>query len=357
MAKFHALTVTAIDKTTRDAVVVTLAADPADQAHFDFRHGQYLTFRRAFGGQELRRSYSICSAPGDGPMQVGIKRVDGGAFSGFANTELRVGDRLEAMAPAGSFTTEIAPEMARNYLCFAAGSGITPILSIMRTVLAREPQSTVTLVYANRSMNTIMFREEVEDLKNRHMGRMTVIHILGRDAQDIDLFTGRITAEKCAALFRYWIDLPRMDLSLICGPEPLREVITDALLSAGMARENIRYELFAAGQQGRLPRDRARLAEVGGAQAARLTLTLDGATRVISMAPGQTLLEAALENAIDVPYACTAGVCSTCRCRVISGEVEMAANHALEDYEVRQGFALSCQSRPLTAEIEVEYDH
>jgi ring-1,2-phenylacetyl-CoA epoxidase subunit PaaE len=354
VSRFHDLTVTAIEKTIRDAVVVTLR--PPEDADFTFRPGQYLTFRRDFDGQEIRRTYSICSGLDDGVLQVGIKRVDGGAFSTFANEELAVGDMLQVMPPTGRFTVDLDPEAAHNYLAFAGGSGITPVLSLIRTVLAREPKSRFTLVYANRRVNTIMFREEIEDLKNLHMGRLQVIHVLEQDAQEIELFTGCVTEEKCAELFSGWIDLGAMDMAFICGPEPMMQGIARALEAHGMAKDRIRYELFtSAAQQGRLPQRAGAKAEAMG-KAITLSVTLDGATREFEMSPDQTVLEAALAHDIDVPFSCRAGVCSTCRCRVTEGEVAMDANHALEDYEVAQGFALSCQSRPQTDRVGVTYD-
>ena len=353
MARFHSLTVTGVQKTIRDAVVVTL--EPDDPGGFAFRPGQYLTFRREFDGAELRRSYSICAGLDDGALQVGIKRVEGGAFSTFANEVLKVGDVLEAMPPMGSFTLDPDAGAARNYLGFAGGSGITPVLSILRSVLAREPKSTFTLVYANRGLNSIMFREEIEDLKNQHMGRLTVIHVLETDAQDIDLFTGRVTEEKCAQLFQHWIDLPSMDMAYICGPEPMMLGIARALEAGGMDKAQIKFELFASGQPGRAKRAATSTIESGAAQT-KVSVTLDGATRVLEVDKGTSILDASLENAIDAPYACKAGVCSTCRCKVIEGEAEMAANHALEDYEVAQGYVLSCQAFALSDEITVDYD-
>ncbi|MCU4651993.1 2Fe-2S iron-sulfur cluster-binding protein [Roseibacterium sp. SDUM158016] len=355
MPRFHDLTVTAIEKTIRDAVVVTLR--PPEGADFSFRPGQYLTFRRDFDGQELRRTYSVCSGLDDGVLQVGIKQVDGGAFSTFANEELRVGDVLQAMPPMGSFTVEIEPTAAHRYLAFAGGSGITPILSLIRTVLSREPKSSFTLVYANRGVNTIMFREEIEDLKNLHMGRLRVIHVLEHDAQEIELFTGRVTQEKCAALFEGWIDVGGIDMALLCGPEPMMKGISAALEAHGVPREKIRFELFRAeAQAGRLAQPVVSRKAAAFGAATMLSVTLDGATRSFEMPPGMTVLEAALAQDIDVPYACRAGVCSTCRCKVTEGEVEMDANHALEDYEVRAGYALSCQSRPVSARLAVDYD-
>jgi ring-1,2-phenylacetyl-CoA epoxidase subunit PaaE len=354
MARFHQLAVTDVRKTIRDAVVVTLK--PENGADFTFIPGQYLTFRRAFDGTELRRSYSICAGLDDGVLQVGIKKVDGGAFSTWANEELTPGMVLDAMEPMGSFHTPLNPAAARSYLGFAGGSGVTPVLSILKSVLAREPKSRFTLVYANRGVNTIMFREELEDLKNLYMGRLTVIHILESDAQDIDLFTGRVDAEKCKALFAHWIDIDSIDTAFICGPEPMMLGIAAALREHGMGDEQIKFELFASAQPGRLTRKPGTGGSATAAKATQATITMDGAARSFAMDKDQTLLDAALENALDAPYACKAGVCSTCKCKVLEGEVEMVANHALEDYEVAQGYVLSCQSFPVTDRVVVDYD-
>ncbi|MEM8741853.1 MAG: 2Fe-2S iron-sulfur cluster-binding protein [Pseudomonadota bacterium] len=353
MARFHPLTVTAVARTIRDAVVLTLRPDDPDA--FRFIPGQYLTFRQTIAGQEIRRSYSICAGLDDGVLQVGIKRVAGGAFSSWANTDLAPGDRLEAMPPMGSFHTPLDPQAARHILGFAGGSGITPVLSILRTVLAREPNSRVTLVYANRAPQTIMFREELEDLKNRHMGRLNVIHVL-ESGQEVALFTGRVDAAKCAALFRMWIDIDTVDTAFICGPQPMMTAISGALRDHGLAEDRIKYELFAAAQPGRLVRPEATTA-AGPQDLCDATVTIDGTAHSFSMPrDGQTLLAAALENNLDAPYACTAGVCSTCRAKLIEGEVEMLANHALEDYEVARGYVLTCQSLPRSAKVVVDYD-
>jgi ring-1,2-phenylacetyl-CoA epoxidase subunit PaaE len=356
MARFHTLDVVDVRKETRDAVVVTLKPQPEDAALFDFTQGQYLTFRRKFDEDELRRSYSICAGKGEGHLRVGIKRVDGGAFSTWANEELKPGTTLEAMPPMGRFFTAIEPEAARNYLGFAGGSGITPVLSIVKTVLAAEPRSTFTLVYANRQISSIMFREELEDLKNRHLGRLSIVHVLESEAQDIDLFTGRVDAEKCEQLFRTWIDLPSVDTAFICGPEPMMLAIAGALKAHGLADEQIKFELFASGQPGRA-KQRVVSAEVSTSNSTEATVTLEGATRTFRMPKaGQSLLDAALEANLDAPYACKAGVCSTCRAKVLEGETEMAVNHALEDYEVRQGYVLTCQCFPLSDRVVVSYD-
>ncbi len=357
MARFHPLTVTEVRRETRDAVVVTLAPSEEDRAVFDFTQGQYLTFRRKFDDEELRRSYSICAGKDEGVLKVGIKRVDGGCFSTWINENLKTGDTLEAMPPMGAFFTAIEPDVAKHYLGFAGGSGITPVLSIIKTVLAREPRAVFTLVYANRQISSIMFREELDDLKNLYLGRLSVLHILESEAQEIDLFTGRIDAEKCKALFKSWIDLTSVATAFICGPEPMMLVIAAALREHGMRDDQIKFELFASSQPGRARRKMESVAAADHETSCEATVTLDGATRVVKFPKhGQCLLDAALENAMDAPYACKAGVCSTCRAKVLEGEVEMEVNHALEDYEVRQGYVLTCQCYPLTDRIVVSYD-
>ncbi len=356
MTRFHDLEVTDIHKTIRDAVVVTLKPVNGAAEAFEFTQGQYLTFRHDFDGEELRRSYSICAGKDDGILQVGIKRVDGGAFSTWANQDLKVGDTLQAMPPMGSFHTPIDPATEKQYLGFAGGSGITPVLSILKTTLAREPKSSFTLVYANRGVNTIMFREELEDLKNLYIGRLNIIHILESDAQEIELFTGLVTQEKCAELFKHWIDIENVGTAFICGPEPMMLGIAAALREHGLNDGQIKFELFASSQPGRAKRKAVSKDATTSANQANASITLDGSTQTIAMPKDLSILDAALENALDAPFACKAGVCSTCRCKVIEGEVEMIANHALEDYEVEKGYVLSCQAYPLTDTVVVDYD-
>ena len=352
MSQFHPVTVTDIHHTIRDAVVLTL--EPENPESFAFTQGQYLTFKQDFNGTELRRNYSICAGLDDGKLQVGIKRVDGGAFSTFANTDLQVGDTLHVMPPQGKFFTALEPDVAKNYLGFAGGSGVTPVLSILKTVLKREPLSTFTLVYANRAVNTIMFREELEDLKNLYMGRLTIIHML-ESGQDIDLFTGRVDQAKCEALFKQWIDVSAITTAFICGPEPMMLAIADSLKTHGLEPDQIKFELFSESQQGQLAKqEMAKRSE--GQPETELTVVIEGAQRTFEMSRGQSVLEAALANGQDAPFACKAGVCSTCICKVIEGEVEMISNHALEDYEVERGYILSCQSYPLSDKLVVDYD-
>ena len=353
MAKFHSLIVTDVENTIRDAIVVSLKPED-DAADFDFTQGQYLTFRQVIEGIEIRRSYSICAGKGEG-LKVGIKRVEGGAFSNWANDTLTPGMRVEGMEPMGNFHMALEPELEKKYVGFAGGSGITPVLSILKTTLHQEPQSKFTLVYANRGVNTIMFKEELEDLKNLFMGRLTILHILETEAQDIELFQGRVDGVKCDLLFKHWIDITAMDTAFICGPEPMMLSIADALRAHGLRDEQIKFELFAASQHGRL--EQRKTAVTSADKTTELGVTIEGTQRRITMNADQSILEAALDHALDAPYACKAGVCSTCRCKVTRGQVDMVANHALEDYEIEQGYVLACQSFPVSDQVDVEFDH
>lgn len=357
MAKFHPLTVTGIKRDTRDSVIVTLKPPAESQGAFKFTQGQYLTFRREFDGEEMRRSYSICAGVNDGVLRIGVKKVADGWFSSWANDEMKVGDTLEAMTPMGNFHSALKPADARRYLGFAGGSGITPMISLIKTILEAEGKSTFTLVYGNRNASAIMFREELEDLKNLHMGRLNIVHILESEAADVELFSGRLDREKCDELFSRWIDVKGVDLAFICGPEPMMLAVSQSLKAHGMDESAIKFELFASAQSARAkrkPRDGG-VATRGATCSA--TIILDGATRVVELAKGdQSVLEAALAASIDAPYACKAGVCSTCRAKLIEGEVDMDANYALEDYEVERGYILTCQSHPRTDRIIVDYD-
>lgn len=358
MARFYPLQVTDVHPDTRDAVVVTLKP-PAEEADaFRFIQGQYLTFRRDFDGDELRRSYSICAGLDDAALRVGIKRTEGGAFSTWANEQLKAGDTMEAMPPMGRFHVPLDSSARRNYLGFAAGSGITPLLSIIKTTLAREPKAQFTLIYANRRMTSIMFREELEDLKNTYLGRFAIVHVLSAEGQDIELFSGRIDAHKMDQLFTLWIDARRVDQAFICGPEAMMLTIADSLKAHGIPEERIKFELFATAQQGRAKkRTVSKRAAATSGKDCTVSVTLDGVVRAFQMPKdGTRVLDAALHNAIDAPFSCKAGVCSTCRAKVLEGEVEMAANYALEDHEVREGYVLTCQSEPLTDKLVISYD-
>ncbi len=347
MPRFHPLEITDIRRETEAAVVLSLSPQRGD---FSFEAGQYLTFRKEFDGTELRRCYSVCAAPEEG-LQVGIKAVNGGAFSSYANSELKVGDVLEAMEPMGSF----GAKQAANNLGFAGGSGITPLLSIIKNTLQADENTTFTLVYANRSVASTMFRDELQDLKDRFLSRFHVLHILEDNAQDIDLFAGRLDAEKLDGLFKGWVNIDAVDQAFICGPAPMMEAVKAGLLKH-LPAEKISIEQFLSDQPGRAAQPTAALASAGPRGALQATVLLDGVSHEVALDAETSVLQAALDAKLDAPYACRAGVCSTCKARLVEGEVEMRANQALEDYEVEQGYILTCQSHAKTDKIVVDYD-
>lgn len=356
-AQFVPLTVVDIRRDTRDSVVLTLEPPVEYADEFGFIQGQYLTFRKNFDGEEVRRSYSISAGRDEGVLRVGIKKVDGGWFSTYANDEVKVGDRVEAMRPMGNFHVALLEEGGRNYLAFAGGSGITPMISIAKTVLAREPQSTFSLIYGNRSTASIMFREELDDLKNVFMGRLSITHILESDAADIELFQGRVDKDKCEALFKSWIDIDNADFAFVCGPEPMMMAVSESLKDHGLDHRKIKLELFKSAQRGKPKPQTATPEELAAGEICRATVIMDGVTRSFDMPrTGQSVLEAARLANIEAPYACRSGVCSTCRAKLLAGEVEMEANYALEDYEVERGYVLTCQAHPVTDHVTVDYD-
>lgn len=357
MPRFFPLSVTEIHRETKDAVAVSLTPRDEDLQAFKFIQGQYLTFRREFDGIELRRSYSICAGVDDKQLRVGIKRVDGGSFSTWINEELKAGDTLEAMLPMGNFHAPLDAISQRHYLAIAGGSGITPVLSLIKTTLVHEPLSRFTLIFANRSIHTIMFREELEDLKNQYMGRFSILHVLESESQDIELFSGRINEAKCDQFFSNWIDIASIDLAYICGPESMMMMLVDALKKHGLNDTHIKFELFGSGQPGRAAAPAKSRHAIDQSSSCTATVLIDGGSCVMSVPwEGQSMLEAALAANIDAPYACKAGVCSTCRAKVIEGEVEMLSNHALEDYEVARGYVLTCQCYPVSDTVTLSYD-
>lgn len=357
MTKFYPLTVTEVRRETREAVVLSLAV-PAEYQHlFRYKQGQYLTFRIHLDGEEVRRSYSICSAVQDQVLRVGIKKVAGGLFSTWANEHLKPDQVLEAMPPMGNFHVPLNPVNRKHYLGFAAGSGITPILGIMKTSLLAEPDSFFTLVYGNRASSTILFREELEDLKNQFPQRLSLIHILSREQQDIELFNGRITRDKCEALLRYWINPDAIDTVFICGPQDMMLTVAEVLQSHGVDKLRIKFELFATNH---VPQ-RQRPQQVEERRAAdnrcQVTVILDSRERQLELEKNtETILDAALREGIELPYACKGGVCSTCRALLVEGEVDMDANFALEDYEIKRGYILTCQSYPVTDKVVIDFD-
>ncbi|HKY93422.1 MAG TPA: FAD-binding oxidoreductase, partial [Nevskiaceae bacterium] len=303
MTRFHELSVARVTPETRDALVVTFDVPPASREAFRYVAGQHLTLKAHIDGEEIRRSYSICSSAQEQTLRVAIKRVDDGLFSNWAATHLKPGHRVEVMEPSGHFNVPLEPESRRHHVAFAAGSGITPILSLIKTTLAAEPKSHFTLFYGNRASSSVIFKDELEDLKDQYLSRLNLVFILSREQQDVDLFNGRIDAEKCAALLQRWIDPSEIDVAYICGPQTMMEQVQASLLASGVPKACIKLELFASGLN-KEPRA-ARPGPVKGHEGAKVTVILEGRTREFTLRKNETsLLDAALEQGIELPYAC-----------------------------------------------------
>jgi ring-1,2-phenylacetyl-CoA epoxidase subunit PaaE len=355
VGKFHRLSIARVERETRDAVAVTFAVPEALRDQFCFTQGQHLTLRAEIGGEDVRRSYSICSAVQDGALRIAVKRSIGGAFSTWANDALEVGAAIDVMPPMGHFNVTLEPTAKRHYLGFAAGSGITPLMSIIKTTLAAEPQSRFTLFYGNRASSTVMFREDLAALKDIYLTRFNLVHVLSREAQDIDLLHGRIDRDRAAALLEHWVRLEEIDAAFVCGPEGMMEAVIEALKARGFPETKIKIERFAAS----IPKHQhvARPLPQAAQSECEVTVIIDGTRKSFLLErEKENIIEAGLKNGIELPYSCRGGVCSTCRCRLLEGEVDMDVNFALEDYEVARGFILSCQSYPTTDKVVVDYD-
>lgn len=357
MSRFYNLTIKSIRRETPDCVSLALEVPAELRDTFRYLPGQYLTLRREHAGEELRRSYSLCSSPLDDEWRVAIKQVPGGRFSTLAVGAggLRPGDVLEVLPPQGRFSPALHPAQARRYALFGAGSGITPLLSIAKTVLLTEPGSHVYLVYGNRGRNSIIFKEALEGLKNKFLDRLSVYHVLSREPGESDLFHGRLDQAKAARFLRQLIPAHRLDACYLCGPEPLIRGVQQALAEAGVAPEKIHFELFAA-PGGAAP---ARPTPPAGAddQRSQVLVRLDGRAYPLAMSYyGDTVLDAALAAGLDAPYSCKNGMCSTCRARLTSGTAAMDVNYALSAAEVAQGYVLTCQARPTSTTVAVDFD-
>lgn len=356
--KFHSLKVKDIRPETADCVSVALEVPEELADDFKFIPGQYLTFRRGDGEEEIRRSYSICAAPNDCELRVAIKKVAKGRFSTYANEELKPGDTLEVMPPMGNFTIKGKENKHKHYMAIVAGSGITPVMSIMKTVLEDDKDAKFTLIYGNKSRGTIIFREAIEALKNKYMQRLRVYHVLSRESMDAPLFNGRISADKCKEMCDKLIDINAVDEVFICGPEEMILSVRQQLIDLGMSGSQVHMELFTSPDQPKASHDKwaEEHAEDDGKQS-KVAITLDGTTFELDLAyNGDTILDAALKAGADLPFACKGGVCCTCRARVTEGEVEMEVNYALEPDEVEDGYVLTCQSHPRTERVVVDFD-
>lgn len=356
--KFHPLKVKDVRRETEDCVSVSLEIPEELADDFKFVPGQYLTFRRNDGEAEIRRSYSICAAPSDCELRVAIKKVEQGKFSTYANETLKAGDTLEVMPPMGNFSVKKEQPVHKHYMAIVAGSGITPVMSIMKDVLEADEENRFTLIYGNKGRNTIIFREQIEALKNKYMNRLSVYHILSRETMDVPLFNGRITAEKCTEFCNSLIDINSIDEVFICGPEQMILSVRQQLIDLGMDGHDVHMELFTSPDQPKPEHDKwVKEHAADDGKMSKVSITLDGTTFEMDLAyNGDSILDAALKKGADLPFACKGGVCCTCRAKVAEGEVEMEVNYALEPDEVANGFVLTCQSHPTTEKVHIDFD-
>ena len=353
---FHALTVRDVRKETDEATSLAFDVPAGLRDDYSFIQGQYLTLKADINGEELRRPYSICCGIDEGELRVAVKQLPGGRFSGFVNSEVKPGDVIDVMTPMGNFHVPIDPDRARRYVGFAGGSGITPFMSIIKTVLAREPLAEFTLFYGNRGFDTIMFRDALADLKDRYMGRLRVFHVLSDDLPELPLFGGLLDQGKIHELADKLIDVDAVDTFFICGPGPMMEAAKTVLKERGVEDARVKLEAFGtpAPHAGALRTDEP--VETDG-RTSQVTVILNGnRTRIAVPFAGMPVLDAALERKLDLPFACKGGVCCTCKAKLIEGEVRMDVNYGLEPDEVEAGYILTCQSHPLTETLVVDYD-
>lgn len=356
MAQFHSLLIADVYKDTEECSVITFDIPENLKQEFRYKQGQHLTLRAIIDNQDVRRSYSLCSSPLDNEWKVAVKKIEDGLFSTYANDVLKKGDILDVMPPHGTFYKECTPNKSQNYIAFAAGSGITPILSIMKTHLAAEPESTFKLFYLNRNVKSIIFKEEIEALKSEYFNRIELFYFLTKEYRDVPLMNGRFTAEKMDVITSKIIDATSIDECFICGPESMIFLIRDSLVSAGLSKEQIHYELFTAGNSAE---DKNRVKKVleKKVEGTEVTIIDGGKEFHFTMSKEfDNILDGALAAGADLPFACKGGVCSTCRCKVIEGEAEMKLNYALDESELKRNYVLSCQAVPTSSKITVSFD-
>jgi ring-1,2-phenylacetyl-CoA epoxidase subunit PaaE len=353
--RFHRLAVNDLRREASDAVSMTFAIPAALESDYIFTPGQYLTLRTMLDGEEVRRSYSICSGPDDGEIRIAVKKVDGGAFSNWAADELKCGDELDVMTPTGRFGAIPAADTGQIHVGFAAGSGITPILSLVKGVLAREPHSRFFLFYGNRSTASIMFLEALEELKDRFIDRFSIFHVISREEQDIPILHGRLDGEKVRILLRSLVPASSVDHVFICGPAGMSETVEATCREIGIPPNRIHVERFVS-EFGGKPRPKAVVPASAPAKAFA-SLIIDGKRREVPVAEDEAILDAALRAGVDLPFACKGGMCSTCRAKLVEGEAPMDINYSLEPWELKAGFVLTCQAKPSTERVVVDYDH
>ncbi|PQJ14178.1 2Fe-2S iron-sulfur cluster-binding protein [Nonlabens tegetincola] len=357
MNTFHNITLSEVYKETDDTTVLAFDVPKELKKEFNYRQGQFLTLRATIDGEDVRRSYSLCSSPLDDEWKVAVKEIYQGKFSTFVNRKLKAGDSIQVAAPSGDFGIECYSEAeSKNYVAFAAGSGITPMLSIIKTHLKKEPLAKFKLFYLNRTASSIIFKEEIEALKNQYLSRFEVFYFLSREHRDIPLFNGRFDKEKMQTLTQTLINAPHTDHAFICGPEEMIFLIRDELVAAGMKAENVHYELFVSGLS---EEDKARAAAALEQKVDGVEVTIIDGSKEFHFVLGDdhdNVLDGAIAAGADLPYACKGGVCSTCKCKVKEGSVAMKVNYALTEEEVAKGLVLSCVSVPTSKKLVVDYD-
>jgi len=356
MAAFYNLKITDIYKETEDTSVVTFHIPEALKDTFQFSQGQHLTLKADIHGEDVRRSYSLCSAPMDDKWQVAVKHIPEGKFSTYINLDVVAGDTIDVMAPSGNFGVRTEPEESKNYIFFAAGSGITPILSMIKTHLKTEPNATCKLFYVNKTAKSIIFKEALEQLRNAYFGRLEIYYFLTKERRDIELFNGRFDQEKMQVLTSTFIDIPDTNEVFLCGPEKMVKFVSEYLINAGLSKDLVHFELFVTGLTEEDIKRAERLAKQN-IEGVEVTIVDGGKEFVFTMTKEyDNILDAALGAGADLPFACKGGVCSTCKCEVKQGEVEMKINYALDDKEVSQNLVLSCQAVPTTEKVVVDFD-
>jgi len=353
MTNFYSLTVKEVKRETAESVSILFDV-PADlESKFVFIQGQYITLRMEIDGEDLRRSYSICSCPFGKELRVAVKQIPNGKFSTYANTLLKVGDKMDVMPPLGSFYTDINEQNEKNYAAFASGSGITPIMSIIRATLKAEPKSTFNLFYGNRTKETILFNSDLDDLQSDYPNRLHVYHVLSRDSDIEHKFRGRLSAEKCKEYHNDLVDLTSLDEVFLCGPEEMIFEIKDTLVDIGVAEANIHFELFTAAKPKTADEDVPKTEGVNS----QVEVIVDGESYHFELSEnGDTILDAAMAVDADVPFACKGGVCCACKAKVMEGTVKMDVNYALDEDEVAEGYVLTCQSHPTSEKVIIDFD-
>ena len=356
MADFHNLRIADIYKETEDTSVITFDVPEELHDEFAFHQGQHLTLKADINDEDVRRSYSLCSSPLDKKWKVAVKQIPGGKFSTYVNEVLQTGDHLEVMTPSGVFGIECQPEKAKNYLFFAAGSGITPVLSMVKTHLEAEPNSTCKLFYVNKTAKSIIFKEELEQLRNTYFGRFEIYYFLTKEKRDIELFNGRFDDEKMRVLTKTFIDIPDTNEVFLCGPEQMINFVSNYLVNAGLSKDLVHFELFVKGLSEEDIKRAERLSQQN-VEGTEVTIVDGGKEFLFTMTKAfDNILDAALDAGADFPFACKGGVCGTCKCEEKEGEVEMKINYALDEKEVSQNLVLSCQAVPTTDKVVVDFD-